>query len=796
VFQVAQQVERVVAAFNRDLNVVLARGLRKMFGVALEQYRRSLDERSVLDFSDVLERALTLLGHMDEFAQSRFRLESRYHHVLVDEFQDTSRAQWELVSLLIQSWGEGLGLPTQPSIFVVGDRKQSIYRFRDAEVSVLQQAGRYIEGLRPGGSPRRSIAKSFRAVPELLQFVNDVFGEVASSPPERPDDFSYVESDRFPVDPLVPSRRGPVLGISAADDPVACARAVAAEVERIVREDTVRDKKTGVPRQAVPGDIAVLFRSRASHREFEQELEKRRIPTYVYKGLGFFDADETKDVTALIRYLAHPSSNLRAAAFLRSRFIRVSDAALSALAPDLAAALDPGVPLTAALTADDRQALECARTHVPRWVAQVDRVPPADLIERVLRESAYAYELRGPRRQQAWENLKKMRGLIRRIQNRGYATLSRIADHVDALTAGDESNATIEALDAVNLMTVHAAKGLEFPIVFVVNMSKGATGVPKPVRVLVSGDEEPAVSIGPFVSDMDEAERVREKHELRRLLYVAFTRARDRLYFSAALKDGALVAGRGSLAEVLPPSVCTLFSRAATVFPECDTIAWTSSAGTTFELRVCRPPAAPPHEPTPQREAQVGRPAVFPSQKRPAVRTTVTEELLHGFVESPVMTPERSLGSLVHRLLARASVLDCLPLDERTALAQKMFARELSSASVSPEAGSAIVAAALAACESILQDPELATLFAHGDRFHELPFSCLDGKVTVRGKIDCLIRRGDGTIVIIEFKTGSPQRAHEIQLDLYVRAARSMFPNDVVEGRLIYLPHAVALARS
>ena len=107
------------------------------------------------------------------------------------------------------------------------------------------------------------------------------------------------------------------------------------------------------------------------------------------------------------------------------------------------------------------------------WLAQVDRVPPADLIEQLLPATAYAYELRGPRRQQAWENLKKMRGLVRRIQNRGYATLARIADHIDSLTAGDESNAVIEALDAVNLMTVHASKGLEFPIVFVVNLAQG-----------------------------------------------------------------------------------------------------------------------------------------------------------------------------------------------------------------------------------------------------------------------------------------------------------------------------------
>ena len=106
------------------------------------------------------------------------------------------------------------------------------------------------------------------------------------------------------------------------------AEAVAAEVDRLLAGEVVRDRQTGLRRPAQPGDIAILFRARESHREFEQALISRRIPTYVYKGLGFFDADETKDVAALLRYLADPWSDLRAAAFLRSRFVRLSDAAV------------------------------------------------------------------------------------------------------------------------------------------------------------------------------------------------------------------------------------------------------------------------------------------------------------------------------------------------------------------------------------------------------------------------------------------------------------------------------------
>src|SRR5688500_17379127 len=115
---------------------------------------------------------------MDEFARSRYRLEGRYHHVLLDEFQDTSRAQWSLVALLIRSWGEGSGLaenaPLIPSIFLVGDRKQSIYGFRDADVAVMDEAGAFVDALRVDHDSRRAISKSFRAVPQLLGFANDV----------------------------------------------------------------------------------------------------------------------------------------------------------------------------------------------------------------------------------------------------------------------------------------------------------------------------------------------------------------------------------------------------------------------------------------------------------------------------------------------------------------------------------------------------------------------------------------------------------------------------------------------
>ena len=563
---IAPLVADAIRGFRRDLNVVMSRGVWRVFAVTLHQYERTLEAHALMDFPGVLERAVKLLKTLDEFAESRLRLEARHRHVLVDEFQDTSRAQWDLVLQLIRSWGEGFGAADDaisPSIFVVGDRKQSIYGFRDADVSVVDDAAEFIGALRPGGRPRQAITVSFRSDPGILAFVNDVFARIAGdAPSERRDGFRYDHRDRFPGADESGGDANAVTFI-AGETVHAAAERVAEEIANVLASRVpVRDRATGARRESRPADIAILFRSRDSHREFESALERRAIPTYVYKGLGFFDADEVQDAVALLRYLADPTSDLRASALLRSRIVRVSDAALARLGPRVAEAIiGADSPAAAAFDDEDARVFTLLRSAVPSWLARVDRETPSDLLDAILRETAYTVELRGLRRPQARENLKKLRAMIRRAQNRGYATLARIADHLEQLAVGDESNAAIDAVDAVSLMTVHAAKGLEFPIVFVVNMGRGTGGFRPAIRVadVGAGEEGASVSIADYQSEADEDASAREKEESKRLLYVALTRARDRLYLSGTVQDGKFRAGRGSLAEVLPDEVKNRF---------------------------------------------------------------------------------------------------------------------------------------------------------------------------------------------------------------------------------------------
>jgi len=809
------RIDDAIRAWRRDLNVVLSRAVRRVFAVAMAQYRQTLDRHGVLDFAELLVRARLLLGNMDEFARSRYLLEARYHHVLVDEFQDTSRAQWDLVAQLVRAWGEGFGpahdaIP--PSIFIVGDRKQSIYGFRDADVALLDEAAAMIADLRPEGRPVYSITHSFRSVPQILAFVNDVFDGVRKAP-DRPDAFRYDVRDAFPLEDE--GRAEPVdepaLGLAVGPSADACAGAVAARVEALLRSGVVRDRATGVRRPAEPGDVAILFRARESHRVFERALEARGIPTYVYKGLGFFDTDEIKDIVALVRYVADPNADLRAAAFLRSRFVRLSDPGLQTLAPGLAAALVRSWPAAAdRLDDEDRDVLVRARAAVAQWIAAADLVPPAELLDRILDETAYAREWRGPRLAQVRENVKKVRGLVRRVQNRGYLTWSRLADHFERLSAGDESNAAVDALNAVSLMTVHASKGLEFPVVFVVGLDQGTGGGAPPIRVAVAGDADDGVAVGDFQTEYDDDTTDRDAEETKRLLYVALTRGRDRLFLSAVVRDRRLSARRGSLASVCPAALTAVLRQASEADGHAGTtVEWQGASGRRHAFEVCPPATGPAGDPyagaraeeTPGSGVRGDRapddfePLADVGSVRTVAVTTLTASLGGGVRRGRSSDDDRLLaGRLAHRLFQFGSADDSAVGPAR---ARQLLRAEEWESATEPDR---VVADGLALFRALRDRDEVRRILASGRCDYEVPFSLIvapplaaelglpavDAPARVRGAIDCLVERPDGTLVVLDFKTGRPRAEDALQLRVYERAVALAYPGSVVEAFVVY----------
>jgi len=772
-----------------DVGVLLAQGLLRVLQVAVERYERLLDEHALLDFAGMLARAVALLGRQEEFARSRLKLQARYHHLLVDEFQDTSRLQWRLVEHLIDAWGEGEGAADAPtSVFVVGDRKQSIYRFRHAEVTLLDAAARKIGALRPGRQVRKAISASFRAVPELQAFVNALAAGLDRQS-DLEEQFRFGEHDRFPITGVTPGARRdgqPVVGLVAEPGVERCAEAVAGEVERLLAGHLVRDR-SGTPRPARPDDIAILFRARAGHQYFEDALEARGIRTYVYKGLGFFDAPEVQDLQALLRCLARPESDLRAAEWLRSRFVRISDVGLVRLAPDFSPALvDPDFDVEAVGLDDlDRRLLTAARDAFPGWRAMADHVPPGEVLDRVLHETAYAAELAGRRLDQARENVKKVRALVRRVENRGYTTLDRLARYFETLRAGDESNAIVEAADAVNLMTIHAAKGLEFPIVFVVNLHALGRGAQSGFRVIESGPEGlPEVAFG--ASPATRLEDERDEEELRRLFYVAVTRARDRLYLASEVDaQGHVVRRPRSLASLLPPGLTEVFAEAVRT-NEAE-LQWASPEGP-IDVLICRATEAAAR-PVTQTAPDSAPPAPLPLRPGERVATGVTADVpargTRPVAGEGGQAGDLLVGRVVHRLFERR--LDpAADLEEVTAAVPSLVRDE---ELVDGPPLAELAARAADAYLALRTRAEVATLLASGTCHYEVPFSALDPErpaVLLRGSVDCLVVTSGAEATVLEFKTGQPRPAHRQQANAYVRALSAALPGLKISAKIVY----------
>ncbi len=793
---IAPDVAAALDGLELAVNGVLARGLLRMLEEAVSQFDRLMSEHSVLDFPAMLDRAVRLLSRQEEFARSRLKLQSRYHHLLVDEFQDTSQAQWDLITLLTRAWAEGEGAADTPtSIFIVGDRKQSIYRFRYAEVTLMDAAAEFIGALRPERRVRRAIQKSHRSVPELLGFVNAVSLEMQSGSaiPER---FQYRDIDRFPGISLTPGalRDGaPVLGVAVGKTIQETANAVAAEVQRLLESRTAVRDRAGA-REIRPDDIAILFRSRAGHRYYEEALEARGVKTYVYKGLGFFDAPEVQDLQALVRYLAQPESHLRAAALLRSRLIRLSDAALVRLAPDIAGALTSEAfnAKAAGLDGIDAALLARARDGVRAWLDSADRVTPAELIDRILDDTAYAYELRGPRFAQARENVKKVRSLIRRVQNRGYATFARLADYFRRLATGEEANAVVAARGCVQLMTVHSAKGLEFPVVFLVRMNAGVGDITPAISVVPkdeNGVPDVAVSVKPPAARV---ERARDQEESRRLFYVAMTRAADRLYLSAEIPDEKKFHSSYGFAKLLPQSLRMTMISAVNAAGTAD---WTSAAGELFTFSVCAPdPAQPsmtrdaissesPVDAGALEDQDLERVPAVPDE--PGGREDQRAGILSAVPDDQKASSDRILGVVVHRLFQqRAPAADLAAVTER---ARRLAA--LAADGTEIDAG-AVGSRAAAMYAAMRQEKALAALLASGEVHYEVPFAIRAGDPAriVRGQIDAVVvPPGDhDPITVIELKTGRPHAQHAEQAEIYQRALAAAWPGRRVETRLFY----------
>ena len=530
--------------------------LRSLFGDACHRYSDRKQEMVALDYLDLEIRAARLLGSHPEIAAS---YGSRLRHLMVDELQDTNPTQIAFLDLL-----------KGPERFFVGDVKQAIYRFRGSDVRNFTRLHKQIEA----SGAIHSLSQSFRAHDPLVGSLNTLFEHVFADPREEfeaPMQAMTGRGSDAPQSPhlvLLPVANQTPAGDKTGDDDRRRveADAVAAEVARLLHRPAIvwdRDERRHRPARA--SDVAVLLRRLTNVHLFEQALESRDVPCRTVAGAGFFTRQEVLDLTNLLGWLAESDDTIALAGALRSPLFTIDDQSLLALrshGPNLLRALgDP----PESLPPEVRQLCRHAAEVLEQLRDGVAFLPADALLEKALAltgfEAAWA-PLQGG--DQALANIRKFVDLARQLAGN---SLDEFVTYVrrrrDELQAR-EGQAVLDQSDAVRLLTVHGAKGLQFPIVFVpeAHLSSRVSyeavrwrteeGISVTLQKEVESDETSRRRPG-FYSYLVEQDKAEEAAEHKRLFYVAATRAADVLYFTgdqAKSGDTWLAAAQVALGEI------------------------------------------------------------------------------------------------------------------------------------------------------------------------------------------------------------------------------------------------------
>jgi ATP-dependent helicase/nuclease subunit A len=755
----------------------LAAALADVVAETERRYAAAKLRAGALDFDDLLLRARDLLRDAPAVAAD---VQSRVRALLVDEYQDVNGLQAQIFELL--------GSPLRVA---VGDAKQSIYRFRGADVAVF--AG-LIDRLGGGRGRVVHLRENHRSVPGVVALVNAVFS--GSGPgaglgvPFGPED-ELLASRSGGLAPAAELLEDPEPG-SGEERRLREARGVAARAAELV---------SGGRR---PGEIAVLFRRLTHVAVFERALRAAGLPVRVGRGGGFYQAPEVRDLGELCACVEEPGDEVAWAAILRSPLCSISDGSLVALARrglSRLARLDPaeaGRALTEALGGqtpageegrlrrllETWRALRASRRRLDAGEALALAVEGLDL------EAAL---LAGPDGERRAANLRKAVALAHRQAARG-ATLADVAARLRrmALAPPREPEADGGQGDAIALVTVHQAKGLEWPVVFVPEL---AARPPSPPRRPVL-DEAGRVAVPPTGPAGEGAEetvttaRLRaasasaEAAESQRLLYVALTRARDQIVLSGA--SGR--AGAGTWAEAVlrvPPS---LLARRPTAAASAAAMPSPPADATRLTAPLLRP--APPPLPLRLPVTGLAEYALCPRRHGFLTRMRLPEPRAPGDGNAPGDDAGRATarGTLAHALLSEVDL--AVPPPGRRAL----LAAAASRRGEDPDRPG--VRRIVDDVDRFLSSPEgsaLAAAAAAGRVRREVPFLLrLEGDPAcyLDGTVDALVT-GPGSADVVDFKyarhrPGGEER-YRFQLAAYALATSRAFPGRRVRAVLHYL---------
>jgi ATP-dependent helicase/nuclease subunit A len=740
--------------------------LHAVYRRAVATYRALKEERQALDFDDLEREALSLL---EAHADVRARWQREFRAILVDEFQDTNSRQRDLVAL-INDGGK---------LFIVGDAKQSIYRFRGADVTVFRQEREQVKGRHGLDLPLETSYRGHKGLIETLNgLLRPVLGEKRD--PNRP----WAE----PFAPLVPYRGEAGPGFTAPHVELhltvgsksrgALYRAADALVQRIneLLEGQVQVADGDAFRLLEYGDIAILCRTSTWFRAYEDALEKAGVPFLTVAGRGFHQRPEIRDVLNTLQALADPTNDLALAGLLRSPAFALSDAALYHLCQERDQ--DGGFGslwevLRAAPSVlvgeDGRRAQRAART-ITELSGQVGRTAVADILKGFLDATGYRAALMQTGQARAARNVSK---LLADAHASGIVGVGEFLEYLTGLrdAGAREGEARSTAEGAVQIMTIHAAKGLEFPVVAIGDVTSGGgrgsslvvdDGLGPLIKLADEDGEIPAVyHLGKAQADDQEAA------ESDRLLYVAATRAREKLILSGCIglrKDGTLSKPGGYLGRLAGPQCLGLLGVEIPYNDEGEEArkvplgaGSASVACTIYEPghawdRMTVAPEAPALGPSPVPPPLL---APVPSVAGQVDERTADQERVPRqrvwrvvpAVERP-RAPAWVIGSLVHEALAAWR----LPTEVDAEFARWCEARARGYGVTDGGQRADAVQRTRLLLHRFRSHALFAEMDGAGRRLHEVPYSIVvDGRVE-RGIIDAVYQR-QGVWTLVEFKT-------------------------------------------
>jgi len=736
------------------------------------------EERQALDFDDLERQALILLA--DGTIRCRWR--SEVQAILVDEYQDTNARQRDLVNAL-----NGGG-----RLFIVGDAKQSIYRFRGADVTVFRRERQRV--VEDGGAPV-TLSHTYRAhralVADLNALLAPVLGEEDVNQPWR-EPFARLDPVRETPDlPLDPPYVTLHLTVGSKAD--GALKRAAAALAGVLREMAEKGLSYG--------DVAVLCRASTSFADYEDAFDKAGIPYLTVAGRGFYERPEIRDLLNALAAVADPTDDLALAGLLRSPVFAFSDDALWDLQP-----AEPGTSWWEALRAEGGRKAAWAADVVGRLHAQAGRLPVADLLKAFLDETDYRAALQQAGQPRAARNVDK---LLAGAHASGIVSAGEFLEYVENLRTGrareGEAQATGEG--AVRIMSVHAAKGLEFPVVVLGDVNYGgprgrdglllhdALGVLLPLR----NDEEDGAAEQPAIyrlAAMEEA--LQEAAEQDRLLYVAATRAEDLLILNGCI--GLTQKGQpgwlnGWLKQLAPhmgldAQVLDYDEEGERALPLELEVGSRSLGGVVYEPGVPTPPAAGVERPAGSEGAAWTPRLVAPmtaantgekegDKGRRVWRVRPPDERAH--------VPAWVVGSLVHEALAAWRFPD-----GDKGFRQWAHARARHYGLTGP----ALLQQAAQRAANLLHRLQSHLLYAEVEgaerRLHEVPYNLTRDGRAEQGAVDLLYRRG-GRWVVVDFKTDRIQHEGELERVLVEKGYRRQLERyaSAVEQLLGERPRAI-----